>query len=70
MMQIRSRVRSSGVQGLDIGVGCGVGIGYGFGFGAFLTPDATAALTRRLEAAKRALTSRLRDSYCHPHACV
>jgi hypothetical protein len=63
MTQVRNRVRGSGVQGLDIGVGCGVGIGYGFGFGAFLTPDATAAIIRRLEAAKRTLfCSRLRDS--------
>ncbi len=49
-MQMRRRVRSSGMNGVDAGVMCGFGVGYGFGAGLVLKPSALHQL--QLEARK------------------
>ncbi|BDA46480.1 hypothetical protein COCOBI_08-5730 [Coccomyxa sp. Obi] len=56
--EVRRRVRSSGIKGVDAGVMCGFGVGYGFGAGLVLKPSALHAL--QLEA--RTLTERVAAS--------
>ncbi|CAL8462609.1 g2142 [Coccomyxa elongata] len=53
--QVRRRVRSSGMKGVDAGLMCGFGVGYGFGAGLVLKPSALHAL--QLEA--RTITERV-----------
>lgn len=43
-MQVRRRVRSSGLKGVDAGIMCGFGVGYGFGAGLVIKPSALHAL--------------------------
>ena len=48
-MQVRSRVRSSGMKGVDAGLMCGFGVGYGFGAGLVLKPSALQAVQRGVQ---------------------
>ena len=43
-MQVRRRVRSSSLKGVDAGIMCGFGVGYGFGAGLVIKPSALHAL--------------------------
>jgi len=52
-MQMRSRVRSSGVKGIDAGLMCGFGVGYGFGAGLMLKPSALQAAQAGLQSVSR-----------------
>ena len=56
-MQVRSRVRSSGMKGMDAGLMCGFGVGYGFGAGLVLKPSALQAMQRRVQELSRTITA-------------
>ncbi|EIE23888.1 hypothetical protein COCSUDRAFT_62418 [Coccomyxa subellipsoidea C-169] len=47
--QVRRRVRSSSMKGVDAGLMCGFGVGYGFGAGLVLKPSALQALQRAVQ---------------------
>lgn len=55
-IQVRGRIRSSGVNGLDCTAGCGVFVGYGFGIGLFLKPQAADAMQKSMQKAQGMLS--------------